>query len=239
MLGSKIDGVMHRADLVTAGNPYLAQRAASAGSSRIELLPTVVDLDRYPLVEAGKVGSAVVVGWIGSPSTAGYLQKVSPAAARLKDMYDVHFVAIGARPDQVAGTPFEAILWTESTEVEELQRLDIGIMPLDDGPWEQGKCGYKLIQYMACQHPVVASPVGVNNQIVEHGQNGFLAQDGKDWEMRLAQLIEDRDLRRSFGRRGRRDVERTYSLQVQIERLSGLFESLLKDGSSDLIRANG
>lgn len=225
LLGNKIDRVMAWADMVTAGNDYLAQRARAAGCARVEYLPTVVDIERYRIAER-PCRETVVVGWIGSPSTAAYLHKLAPLAKKLSAIYPVSFVAIGARPDQLEGTPFEARPWSESTEVAQLQEIDIGIMPLRDRPWERGKCGYKLIQYMASGLPVVASPVGVNCEIVAHGESGFLANEVADWEEALTSLIESAELRRRFGSVGRKRVEQTYCLQVQGPRLAAFLREL-------------
>lgn len=222
LLGSKIDRVMRRADLVTGGNDYLAARARAAGGKRVEWLPTVVDMDRYPKPNARSPREEVVIGWIGSPSTAGYLRQLTPSLEALAGKDRIRFVAIGARPDQVEGTPFEAWTWREQDEVELLSALDIGLMPLPDAPWERGKCGYKLVQYMACGLPVVASPVGVNNQIVDVGRNGFLASSPAEWTEALDRLVADPQLRMEMGAAGRAQVEEVYSLQVQAPRLVAL-----------------
>lgn len=227
-LGTKIDAVMQRANLVTAGNDYLAQRAVNANSRRVEWLPTVVDLGRYSTGKPTKQNGQVVVGWIGSPSTAAYLKIVGPALSRLATLYPLRCVAIGARPDQVAGTPFEALPWTEATEVNLLQQIDIGIMPLPDAPWERGKCGYKLIQYMACGLPVVASPVGVNKQIVVDGHNGFLATTEPEWGSALTSLVVDAALRKRMGTAGRKRVEEVYCLNVQAPRLFAMLNDVLR-----------
>jgi glycosyltransferase involved in cell wall biosynthesis len=105
-------------------------------------------------------------------------------------------------------------------EVSLINRMDIGIMPLRDGPWERGKCGYKIIQYMACGLPVVASAVGTNSDIVRHGENGFLADDTSTWEAHLGQLITDWSLRSRMGQTGRSHVENEYSLKAQAPRLA-------------------
>jgi glycosyltransferase involved in cell wall biosynthesis len=224
-LGGKIDAVMRRANLVTAGNEYLATRARYAGARHIEWLPTVVDLERYPLPECRQPSDEVVVGWIGSPSTAKYLDLVAPVLADLTKKYRLRCIAIGAREDQVANTPFHAVPWTEQSELADLCALDIGIMPLVDDLWERGKCGYKLIQYMACALPVVASPVGVNSHIVDVGENGFLASSLPEWAEAIERLIGDASLRRDFGAAGRRKVEAVYSLQAQAPRLIGFIRN--------------
>jgi glycosyltransferase involved in cell wall biosynthesis len=116
----------------------------------------------------------------------------------------------------------ESIAWSEQTEVQSIANFDIGIMPLLDEPFARGKCGYKLIQYMACGLPVVASPVGVNSQIVEHGVNGFLADTPEQWEHALQTLLTDASLRQRMGQAGRAKVEREFCIQVTGPRLAAL-----------------
>jgi glycosyltransferase involved in cell wall biosynthesis len=226
VLGSKIDRVMRRADAVTAGNEYLAGRARGAGARSVLDLPTIVDLDRYPVPLARAETAEVVIGWVGSPATAHYLHPLTEALAGIASRRAIRCVAIGARPDQLQGTPFEAWPWSESSEVGMLHRFDIGIMPLPDAPWERGKCGFKLIQYMACGLPVVASPVGVNVDLVQAGNNGELATTGAEWEQSLERLVSDPDLRHRMGAAGRQRVEERYSIQAQVGRLIGLFQDV-------------
>ena len=229
VLGRKIDAVMRYAQVVIAGNDYLAERARRSGTQQVEVVPTVVDLSRYVAVSKASA-SPLVVGWIGSPSTTSYLTKFASAFETLVEEDDVKFVAVGANKEQLKGLPIEVQEWSEETEVQSIQSFDIGIMPLEDSPWERGKCGYKLIQYMACGLPVVASPVGANRQIVDHGVNGFFAEDKQEWVDALRLLVRDRTLRRRMGAKGRKRAESTYSLQVQADRL----ETILRSASPQL-----
>lgn len=226
VLGRKLDTLMKRADLVLAGNEYLAQRARLAGCRKVEIVPTVIDLERYPIRAEKTANKCLTIGWIGSPATTEYLLTVSEAVKNIQRDYPVRFVAIGSRPDQLSGTPFEAAVWTEDSEVESLQSFDIGIMPLLDTPWERGKCGYKLIQYMACGLPVIASPIGVNSQIVEPGVNGFLAQDMVEWEYAMRRLLENAEYRHRLGNSGREKSEKLYSVQAVGPRIVGLLKVL-------------
>jgi glycosyltransferase involved in cell wall biosynthesis len=227
IMGRKIDAVMRRAALVIAGNEYLAERARAASAQRVVVVPTVVDLVRYKVVQLDN-HYPLVVGWIGSTSTAHYLSIIAPVIESLSKTFDVRFVAVGASEESVSDLSVEARTWSEETEVQSIQSFDIGIMPLVDDPWERGKCGYKLIQYMACGLPVVASPVGVNGQIIKHGVNGYLAQDMNEWEEMLHRLLKDLDLRQSMGAEGRKRVEAWYSLQVQESRLEVLMSEALE-----------
>lgn len=223
VLGRKIDAVMRHASVVVAGNDYLAKRARQAGARRVELIPTVVDTQRYQPSQAPP-NETPVIGWIGTPKTSRYLEPLLPVFEALQAQMPVRVVAVGARAETFAGTPVETVPWSEETEVQFIQQFHIGIMPLADSPWERGKCGYKLIQYMACGVPVVASPVGVNNVIVKPGENGLLANDG-EWELQLTALLKSTAMRRSFGEQGRHDVEAWYSLQVQAPRLLQVIQS--------------
>ncbi len=226
LLSTKIDDVMGAASLVIVGNDYLRARAARS-APRVALLPTVVDLERYAPRRAIDPHGPARVGWIGSSETVRYLRLVAPALAALIAAGDIEVDLIGGGEPSL-GFPYRAIRWTEATEVSALQQLDIGIMPLPDTPWERGKCGYKLIQYMACALPVVASPVGVNREIVAHGNNGMLATDTEAWKSSLKALAADRPLRERWGARGRRDVEARYALQVAAPQLVALLKRAVR-----------
>ncbi len=236
LLGDKLDRLMRGAALVTAGNPYLAERAERAGARRVAILPTVVDLDRYP-VQAGpaRTGPArtgpLRVGWIGSPATAGYLDRLAGPLTRLTAEGLIRPVLIGAGDAALPGLDAERIPWTEAGETAALNSLDAGIMPLLDNPWERGKCGYKLIQYMACAKPTVASPVGVNPAIVADGVTGLLADDPGAWETALRTLAADPDRCRRMGEAGRARVERAYSLQAVAPRLAALLRSAARNAA--------
>ena len=139
---------------------------------------------------------------------------------------DVQFSAIGALEKDVIEIPGQLIPWQGETEVHELNCFDVGIMPLPETSWEKGKCGFKLIQYMACGLPVIASPVGVNKEIVEHGVNGFLAGDTKEWIQYLEELKKNPGLCCKMGSAGRKKVESNYSLQKIAPRLVKLMKGV-------------
>jgi len=232
LLGQKIDAVMRRADMVIAGNEYLADRARQAGAQRVELLPTVVDANRYAVIEKTSA-SPVTIGWIGQPSTAKYLILLDYVLKKIMKKHAVRIVAIGAQPATLIGFPIEVKAWAEDTEAADIQQFDIGIMPLSDTVWEQGKCGYKLIQYMACGKPVVATPVGVNSVIVQQGINGYLASTDQQWFEALDGLCADAALRKKMGGEGRVRMEQHYSLQMAAPRLVGLFSTVVNRQCAD------
>jgi glycosyltransferase involved in cell wall biosynthesis len=226
-LGRKIERLMSLADLVVVGNRYLGDRARASGARMIAQLPTVVDVRRYASRPAEPKPHVFTVGWIGSPLTSGYLEIVRPALADLAKNMPVKIVVIGGAPSALAGMiPVEHRMWSVETEAKDVSQLDVGIMPLPNGLWEQGKCGYKIIQYMASWLPVVASPVGANTQIVEPGITGFLAGSLASWTSALLFLWQHPDLRREMGIAGRRKVEQQYSLKTAAPQLIGLLRQV-------------
>jgi glycosyltransferase involved in cell wall biosynthesis len=216
LLGRKIQTVMSRAITVVVGNEYLAEYARKAGASDIQFIPTVVDTDRYQV--SRKTSDTLTVGWIGTPWTARYLPAVAPALRAIMSDGNIRVRLIGSGKLEM-GFPIEVRPWSEETEAQEISEIDIGIMPLPDEPFERGKCGYKLLQYMACGRPVVASPVGANSRIVDEGQTGFLAGSVSEWIRCLNLLKNDASLRSRMGEEARKKVESFYSLQVQAPRI--------------------
>ncbi len=235
LLGAKHPALMRAAAMVLAGNDYVANYARQAGATRVEIVPTVIDLERYPAATQ-TVSSREVkppcVGWIGQRATASFLLPHKPLFERLASSGQARFAAIGIDA-QAFALPMESIGWTEQTEVAAITGFDIGIMPLPDEPFERGKCGYKLIQYMASGLPVVASPVGANCQIVAHGVNGFLAETPQQWEQALLTLLHDTTMRQRMGQAGRRRVERDYCIQVTGPKVAGLLKSAARDYGKD------
>jgi glycosyltransferase involved in cell wall biosynthesis len=225
VFGDKIDAVMRLAAVVVAGNDYLADRARRAGAPRIELVPTAVDVDRYAVRDARTASAPFTIGWIGTPHTARNLCDIAPALRRVARAGDVRFVFVGCPPGLDLGVEYEARPWSEATEVDDLRTFDAGLMPLRDAPFERGKCGYKLIQYMACGVPVVAAPVGVNTTIVRAGTNGFLATTATEWYEALDALRSDPVRANEMGLRGRALVETDYSTRAVVPRLEAILRA--------------
>ena len=219
LLGHKIDAVMRVAHTVVAGNDFLARHARQAGARHVEIVPSAIDLDRYRDVTARPVGGAMNVGWIGIPLNAHYLSIVAPA---LRAVEGINLQVVGGPvPDELAGIAAESFPWTEDSEIARIADFDIGIMPLHDTPWERGKCAYKLIQVMAAGKPVIASPVGANRQVVQHGVNGFLAETTAQWEEAL-RALRDPQLRGRMGEEARRTVAEGYATAVIGPRLAAI-----------------
>lgn len=231
LLGNKLDKLMASSALVMAGNCYLADRAKAAGAPKVEIVPTVVDLTAYTQRPQPSPEAVPKIGWIGTPSTwMEYMAPIMPILEQTAEAAGARIIAVGAGKAAAAYTLLDNLPWTEDSEVARIHAMDIGIMPLTDTPWARGKCGYKLIQYMACGVPVIASPVGVNSEIVEHGVNGFLASSEAEWVRALRTLLHDPALRARMGEAGRRRVERDYSLNVWGPRVAKMLLDVTNKG---------
>ena len=212
LLGERLTPLISGAYAVTAGNAYLADYAQRHGAGRVEIVPTVVDLRRYDVLPEPD-DSIFRIGWIGSASTVKYLDQLREPLRQLARHGDVCLVTIGAPALKGLGVALEQHPWSADTEATLLATIHVGVMPLPDTPWERGKCGYKLIQYMACGRPVVASPVGINIDIVD-ASVGFLAKDTDSWIQALFNLQTHPELRKKMGLAARKKIEWQYSLQA-------------------------
>ena len=216
-LKDKFDPVIDRAAAVLAGNEYLRAFAKQRNPDTV-LLPTVVDTDRYMVAPQSRA-NGFTVGWIGSPSTSVYLRELTQPLSRLGREGPVKFVAVGGRCDPIDNVEVVNLPWSEATEVNLINTFDVGVMPLFDDDWAKGKCALKLIQYMACGIPVVASPVGANVDVVLDSC-GLLASDAHAWVESLRLLRANDDLRRRMGVAGRQRVEKAYSLHSALPTLA-------------------
>ena len=215
-----------RARLVIAGNAILAARAREY-ADRVEVIPSCVDPTGQPTREHAE-RERVTIGWIGSRSTADTLRDVLPVIDRLNESgLRARLVLIGAGPLEFTAPWVEQHPWSEASEASELASLDIGIMPLPDTQWTRGKCGYKLLQYFSAGVPAVASPVGVNREIVGEGrERGLLATTQEEWFSSLEELIRDHQRRSEMGATARRFAESDYSYQRWAPELAGLLAGL-------------
>lgn len=218
-MAHKIDGLIQRAEAVVAGSEYLASYTKSLNGATT-VIPSVVDTERYRV--APRVNKDhVVIGWIGSPATEHYLAVLAAPLAHLARHAKIRLRVVGGRAPVIPGVVTEEVMWSERDEIALIQSFDVGVMPLTDDPWSRGKCAFKLIQCMACGVPVVASPVGANNEVVT-AQCGILADGDSAWLDALERLVADESLRRSMGRACRERVEQHYSLAVAAPRLAAV-----------------
>lgn len=224
LLGRRTEALLRLASAASCGNAYL-QRYAIQFCLTSVIIPTVVDTDDYrPRANVAGDG-APIIGWIGSFSTWQYVEPLVPMLEELVAQGRAQVRIVGAGVPPAAYPAFEIVDWSEEAEIADVQRMDIGIMPLTDDPWSRGKCGYKLIQYMACGLPVVASPVGVNVDLVQPGVNGMLADTVDAWRESLCRLLDDAELRIAYGKAGRDRVERDYSLKAHAPRFIALLKT--------------
>lgn len=225
--GSKTGKIITLANLVFAGNEYLATYARKF-NAHVLIVPTTIDTELYkPNYSISK--QKLTIGWSGSVSTIEHFHYALPALDAIKKKYGnrVEISVIGDgnfRVDElgIIGKP-----WKMETELEDLHQIDIGIMPLPDNEWTWGKCGLKGLQYMALEIPTIMSPVGVNNQIISDGINGFLADETDEWIIKISKLIDDADLRITLGKAGRKTVVEEYSVQSLRNTYLNYFNSLL------------
>ena len=225
LLGAKVDRLMAAAVAVTAGNAGLADYA-SRFNSNVTVLPSVVDTVEYRPAKVLQVNGsteAFTVGWIGSPSTAPYLQLLVDPLQQLARECPVRLMVVGGPAPTIPGVDVLSRPWSLEHEVSLIQQFDVGVMPLPDSPWTRGKCAYKLIQCMACGIPVVGSHVGANVDAVLP-ECGFLAKSPVQWLDAFRRLLADVKLRQQMGLSARLWVEQRYSLTSALPVFSGVIQ---------------
>jgi glycosyltransferase involved in cell wall biosynthesis len=228
VLGNKFDTVMQGAAAITAGNRTLASYAR-VNNKQTHLLPTVVDTLRYtPLPHAAN--AQFTVGWIGSPSTAFYLAELAGPLAILARDGPVRLIVIGGKAPQIPGVSVEEVAWSEQLEVEQLNSFDVGVMPLPDDDWARGKCAFKLIQYMACGVPVIASRVGANVDVVT-ADCGVLVASEQEWVDALRLLRDQPGRRKAMGVVARLRAEEKYSLSRNLPILAQVIRQVARRGA--------
>jgi glycosyltransferase involved in cell wall biosynthesis len=218
------------ADTVIAGNRFLdayARRLRHNQADACHVIPTCVDPSRYPLAEHGRQGEGVQLVWIGSSSTLQGLEAIRRLLEQVgRDCAGIRLRLICDRFLTLDHLPVVACPWAEETEAAELAAADIGISWVPDDLWSRGKCGLKVLQYMAAGLPVVANPVGVQAEFVKDGETGFLAETPEQWAKAIGRLMNDATLRRRMGTAGRRRVEADFSVAHGAQQWLHLLENL-------------
>ena len=213
---------------VMAGNDEIAAQARRH-TDRVSVFPTVVDTGRYLVSETGDGSGHLRVGWIGS--SLSIEQTLMPHMAMfraLQQQLDFTLVVM-TRPRPIVDIPgldWTYVEWSASRELALNQYMDIGIMPLEDTPMQRAKCGLKILQYMAAGIPAVASPVGVNTRLIDHGRSGFLAADSGQWASAIHLLQRDDAARERIAQQGRAFCRQHYSVEQWSPRLLELFNRL-------------
>ena len=210
---SKIKKIIKISQYVIACNEYLGDYARKYNKN-VSILHTIVDTEKF-VPEVKKNKEKIAIGWIGSHSTAPYIEGLKGVFSRLGMHYKINLKLIGAGKDiKISGIEVINVEWNLEDEIKELQSLDIGVYPLPDNEWILGKTGFKTIQYMSVGIPCVVSDAGANKIIVKDGINGFLAKTEDEWVQKLSALIEDVTLRERIGFAGRKTAEERFSVKV-------------------------
>lgn len=222
---AKTKAICRMAAHVMAGNPYLADYARQV-NDRVTIIPTTIDIEKYSPV--GKMASdPPVIGWTGSFSTVQHLDTLRRALQKLAKHERFRLRVIGTPAYQLDGVEVDAMPWRSDTELDDLRKVDIGVMPLPDDSWSKGKCGLKALQFMALGIPTLCSPVGVNTEIIQDDENGFIAASEDEWIAKLTKLLHSPKLRSRIGRAGRATVEKQYSAGVQAPRVYDVLKSVV------------
>lgn len=217
---------------VMAGNPYLAEYARQFNPQNVTVIPTTIDTDKYHYQENKPANDVPVIGWSGSHSTVQHLDTLRETLQDLAKEAEFRLRVIGTPNYKIPGVDVEALKWRSETETSDLEPIDIGVMPLPDDQWSKGKCGLKALQYMALGVPTICSPVGVNSDIIQDGENGFLASAKDEWIEKLKRLLDSAELRRKLGAAGRRTVEEKYSAQVQAPRVFQILTTVVNNAKT-------
>lgn len=208
---------------VAGGNDYLCAFARQYNSN-VFLIPTSVNtVNRYSFLKEHNNKKRITIGWTGSHTTMNYLEMVYAVIGRLEAIYDFDFLVISNKKPSSTLRSLKYIAWSEVSEIEDLSQIDIGIMPMFQDQFSAGKCGFKIIQYLSLGIPALASPVGVNSKIIDHGVNGYLCSGEEDWFQYLSLLLNNEEQRNSFGKNGRNKIENEYSIKAISKNFLSLF----------------
>lgn len=227
---SKTKTVCRIASHVMVGNPYLEDYARQV-NDRVTIIPSTIDTEKYRVPERNPKPRPVVIGWTGSHSTVQHLDTLRGALKKLAEKESFRLRVIGTPVYECPPVDVEARTWRAETETEDLRDVDIGVMPLPEDRWSKGKCGLKALQFMAMGIPTICSPVGVNTNIIQDDQNGFIAGTEDEWVEKLTRLLRSAELRQRLGHAGRVTVEEKYSAISQTPRVYEIFKSVLRDVS--------
>ncbi len=225
---------LRSAKTVTVTVPYLAEYVKKYNEN-VHVITGPINCSVYRPVPK-KDSNKTVIGWIGSPVTAKYVRDILPAFAELEKKYSyIEFHIVGSKPFESDDLNIRFFDWSEEKEIGLLSQFDIGIMPLTDDKWSKGKGGLKILQYFAMGIPVVCSPVGINEELVTDGINGYHANTSDEWTDKLAKLIENKSLGEKFGEAGRKTVEEKFDLIKAVDYIEDIIrKTVLNAETADL-----
>ncbi|MFL2565711.1 MAG: glycosyltransferase family 4 protein [Parvicellaceae bacterium] len=225
----KIEKILPLCKHITCGNEYLANFARKINPN-VTIIPSTVDTDLYKPIVTSSKSDIVKIGWVGSHTTVKHFEMITDVYLELKKKFKnkIEFVLIGDEQYHNKQLGIKGVKWENKKEVELFNSFDIGIMPIPNNEWSKGKCGMKGLLYMSVGIPTVMSAVGMNKKIIQNGKNGFLANKSSEWLEILSNLIENKNLRKKVGAKGRDSVEKNYSKNVVKETYFNLYTSLMK-----------
>lgn len=225
ILRTKIDALIKRANAVVVGNPALAAHAKSLGASRVYEIPSAVDVSRFDK-GVSEPADTFEIGWIGTPVTAEQsLPLIREPLMQFISDFQAKCTLIGVGADQLLDITATRVNWSEAAEENHLPKLSVGLCPLEDTPWNRGKSGYKIIQYMAAGMPSLVSPVGIAERLVSHGETGFHCKNPDDWYAYLSQLHRDTELRATMGQNAAIIAKKKYDTASAATALHSIFET--------------
>ena len=209
----------------SCGNAFLADYARQF-NSRTVVNPTTIDtVCLHNQMRNQAALGRLIIGWTGTHSTLKYLDQVVPVLAKLEaEGLDFEFRVISNQPPALMLRSLVFLPWRKDTEIADLLGFHVGLMPLEDDFWAKGKCAFKALQYMALGIPPLVSPIGMNTEVVQHGQNGFVCATPAEWEVSLRQLLADVQLRQRLGAAARNTVEQRYSVRANTSNFLALFQ---------------
>jgi len=220
----KVKYIIRWATHVSAGNAYLADYARGFGAE-VTIIPTTIDLNLHRVPASTQMSTLPVLGWTGTHTTIHYLEELLPVLAKISKEIEfvLHVISNEAPPFESANLVY--IPWNKATEIADLSKFTLGLMPLSDTEWAKGKCGFKALQYMALGIPTIASNVGVNKEIIQHGENGYLADNKEEWGLLIRRMLLERELAQQMAEWGRRTVHQRYSVDANQGLYLQLFQS--------------
>ncbi|HET8860152.1 glycosyltransferase [Marivirga sp.] len=219
---SKVKSICKWSYKVSCGNEYLAQFAQNL-NKQVVINPTTIDMQYHKEIKVSN-SDKIVIGWTGTHSTLPYLKILMPVLDQLRKEYEFELLLISNQKPNFDVNYMRFLKWNKESEIEDLNQMDFGIMPLTNDIWSKGKCGFKLLQYMAIKKPIVASSVGVNKKLLKESEAGFEANTDKEWKEAIIKLLNDAELRQTFGISGQNYVKNFYSVNTNKKTFISLFQ---------------
>lgn len=224
----KVHSISAWVTTIQCGNQYLADFSLQYNKN-VTIIPTTIDTLNLHNQTIDYTKERIALGWTGSHSTMHYLNRLVPILEKLESKFDFDFVVISDRNPEFSLKSLVYCPWKKETELEDLLKIDIGVMPLTDNPWSEGKCAFKGLQYMALGIPTVMSPVGMNKTLIQHNVNGLLVDSDKEWEDAFILLLSSVEERIRIGKAGQNTVTNEYSVEANKNKYLNLFRQLSQD----------